>query len=167
MCLLRGTGWTQVCFQYLKVYLQSLFLPLSRQLGQWGWVQPCIFFLSSFRFPFCFPFHVLSRSVRITVLIHIIEWLDAVSGGSFTIWTFYQTLVRFSKQKGWDGRGMWHVWGQQIRTQSNSGGKRPIWRRTCVWDNVIKMDIEEVGWEDVGYIHVAQDRHQWRGVTTR
>jgi hypothetical protein len=30
------------------------------------------------------------------------------------------------------------------------------------WENNIKMDLMEIGWEDVDWMHVGQDRDQWR-----
>jgi hypothetical protein len=43
-------------------------------------------------------------------------------------------------------------------------GKRPLGRprRWCV-DN-IKMDLVEVGWGDVDWIDLAQDRDRWRAL---
>jgi hypothetical protein len=38
--------------------------------------------------------------------------------------------------------------------------RRPRRRRK----NNIKIDLREVGWEDVDWIHLAQDRDQWRAV---
>jgi hypothetical protein len=43
-------------------------------------------------------------------------------------------------------------------------GKRPLGRpRRRLVDN-IKMDLGEVGWNDVGWIGLAQDRNRWRAV---
>jgi hypothetical protein len=28
----------------------------------------------------------------------------------------------------------------------------------------IKMDLREIGWDDVDWIDMAQDRNQWRGL---
>jgi hypothetical protein len=41
-------------------------------------------------------------------------------------------------------------------------GKRSLWRLGRRWDNNIKMHLKGTGGEDVEYIHVAQDRDQWR-----
>jgi hypothetical protein len=43
-------------------------------------------------------------------------------------------------------------------------GKKPLGRprRRCV-DN-IKMDLEEIGWDGVDWIELAQDRDQWRAL---
>jgi hypothetical protein len=43
-------------------------------------------------------------------------------------------------------------------------GRRPLarpWRR---WDDNIKMDLQEVGWDGVAWIDMAQDRDRWRAV---
>jgi hypothetical protein len=31
-------------------------------------------------------------------------------------------------------------------------------------ENNIRMDLREIGWKDVDWIHLAQDRDQWRVV---
>jgi hypothetical protein len=41
-------------------------------------------------------------------------------------------------------------------------GKRPFGRRKSRWKDNIKMDLREIGREDVDWIHLAQDRDQLR-----
>jgi hypothetical protein len=41
-------------------------------------------------------------------------------------------------------------------------GKRQIGRPRCRWVDNIKMDLGEVGWGDVDWIGLAQDRNRWR-----
>jgi hypothetical protein len=41
---------------------------------------------------------------------------------------------------------------------------RPLGRRICRWDDNIRMDRREVGWEYVDRIHLAQNRIQRRAV---
>jgi hypothetical protein len=36
-------------------------------------------------------------------------------------------------------------------------GKRPLGRHRCKWEDNIKMDIKESGWEVVDWIHPAQN----------
>jgi hypothetical protein len=43
-------------------------------------------------------------------------------------------------------------------------GKRPLGRSTHKLGDTIRMDVREIGWEGVDWIHVAQDRDQWWGV---
>jgi hypothetical protein len=31
------------------------------------------------------------------------------------------------------------------------------------WEDNIRMDVREIGWKVVGWMHLAQDRDQWRG----
>jgi hypothetical protein len=37
-------------------------------------------------------------------------------------------------------------------------GKKPLGRFRCRWDDNIKIDLQEVGCEDMGWIELAQER---------
>jgi hypothetical protein len=43
-------------------------------------------------------------------------------------------------------------------------GERPLGRPRRKWVDNIRMDLEEVGWCDVGWIGLAKDRNRWRAV---
>jgi hypothetical protein len=43
-------------------------------------------------------------------------------------------------------------------------GKRPLGRPRRRWVDNIRMDLREVGWGDVDWIDLAQDRNRWRAV---
>jgi hypothetical protein len=43
-------------------------------------------------------------------------------------------------------------------------GKRPVGRPRHRWVDNIRMDLGEVGWGDVDWIGLAQDRNRWRAV---
>jgi hypothetical protein len=43
-------------------------------------------------------------------------------------------------------------------------GKRPLGRPRRRWVDNIKMDLGEVGWGDVDWIGLAQDRNRWRAL---
>jgi hypothetical protein len=43
-------------------------------------------------------------------------------------------------------------------------GKRPLGRLRRRWVDNIRMDLEEVGWGDVDWIGLAQDRNRWRAL---
>jgi hypothetical protein len=43
-------------------------------------------------------------------------------------------------------------------------GRRPLERPSRRWEDGIKMDLGEIGWEVVEWIHLAQDRDRWRAV---
>jgi hypothetical protein len=43
-------------------------------------------------------------------------------------------------------------------------GRRPLGRPGCRWEDNIKMDLREIGFEDVDWIHWAQDRERWRAL---
>jgi hypothetical protein len=44
-------------------------------------------------------------------------------------------------------------------------GKNPLEIPRRRWENGMKMDLREIGWEGgVEWIHLAQDRDRWRAV---
>jgi hypothetical protein len=43
-------------------------------------------------------------------------------------------------------------------------GRRPLGRPRCRWADNIKMDLREIGFGDVNWIHWAQDRDRWRAL---
>jgi hypothetical protein len=43
-------------------------------------------------------------------------------------------------------------------------GKRPLGRPRHRWVNNIRMDLVEVGWCDVDWIGLVQDRDRWRAL---
>jgi hypothetical protein len=43
-------------------------------------------------------------------------------------------------------------------------GKGPIGRPSRGWLDNIRMDLVEVGWGDVDWIDLAQDRDRWRAL---
>jgi hypothetical protein len=45
-----------------------------------------------------------------------------------------------------------------------AGGRRPLGRPRCRWEDNIRMNLGEVGFEDVDGIHLAQDRNRWRAL---
>jgi hypothetical protein len=42
--------------------------------------------------------------------------------------------------------------------------KRPLGRPRCRRVDNIKMDLREIGWDDMNWIDLAQDRYQWRAL---
>jgi hypothetical protein len=43
-------------------------------------------------------------------------------------------------------------------------GKRPLGRPRRRWVDNIRMDLGEVGWDEVDWIDLAQDRNRWRAL---
>jgi hypothetical protein len=43
-------------------------------------------------------------------------------------------------------------------------GRRPLGRPRRRWENNIKMDLTEIGFGDVDWIHLAQNRDRWRAL---
>jgi hypothetical protein len=59
-------------------------------------------------------------------------------------------------------------WAGAICTNGVVGGKargkEPLGRPRCRWLDNIRMDLVEVGWSDVDWIGLAQDRDRWRAL---
>jgi hypothetical protein len=45
-------------------------------------------------------------------------------------------------------------------------GKRPLGRPRRRWEDRVRMDLREIGLEDVDWIRLAQDKDQWRAVVS-
>jgi hypothetical protein len=43
-------------------------------------------------------------------------------------------------------------------------GRRPLGRQRCRWVDNIKMNLREIGWNDMNWIDLVQDRDQWRAL---
>jgi hypothetical protein len=43
-------------------------------------------------------------------------------------------------------------------------GKRPLGRPRRRWVDNIKIDLKEIGWDDMDWIDLAQDMDQWRAL---
>jgi hypothetical protein len=43
-------------------------------------------------------------------------------------------------------------------------GKRPLGRYRRRWECNIRIDLRDIGWEGVDWIHLAQERGQWRAL---
>jgi hypothetical protein len=41
-------------------------------------------------------------------------------------------------------------------------GKKPLGRPRRSWEDNIKIDLREIGWDDMSWIDLAKDRDQWR-----
>jgi hypothetical protein len=42
------------------------------------------------------------------------------------------------------------------------GGNRPLGRPRPKWEDNIRTDLRAIGWEGVEWLHLAQDKDQWR-----
>jgi hypothetical protein len=45
-------------------------------------------------------------------------------------------------------------------------GKNPLGRPRRRWEDNTRTDLREVAWEDVDWMHVAQDKDQWRALVS-
>jgi hypothetical protein len=77
-------------------------------------------------------------------------------------------IVRVIKSRGMRWVGHVACMGEERKMYSilvgKPIGKRPLRRLRCKWGDGIRMDFGQTGWEDVEWIHVAQDRDWWWAV---
>jgi hypothetical protein len=62
---------------------------------------------------------------------------------------------------------MYHEWGRigmHIGYWWACQKERPLGRPRRRWVDIIKMDLREIGWEEVHLIDMAPDRDQWRAL---
>jgi hypothetical protein len=55
-----------------------------------------------------------------------------------------------------EGRGVYRISVRRLE------GKRPLGRPRCRWKYNIKIDLREIGIDGANWIHLAQERIQWR-----
>jgi hypothetical protein len=59
---------------------------------------------------------------------------------------------------------MGEMWNAYRLLVTKLKGKRRLGRSRRIWVDNIRMDLGEVGWSDVDWIGLAQDRNRWRTV---
>jgi hypothetical protein len=59
---------------------------------------------------------------------------------------------------------MGKVRGAYIILVGRPEGRRPLGRPRRRWEDNIKIDLREIGFGDVGWIRLAQDRDRWRAL---
>jgi hypothetical protein len=77
------------------------------------------------------------------------------------------SIIRMIKSKGMRWTGNVARMGEKNAYRllmGKQGGKRPLGRPRCKWVDNIRMDLGEVGWGDVDWIGLAQDRDKWRAL---
>jgi hypothetical protein len=55
-------------------------------------------------------------------------------------------------------RGAYIVFGEETEQ------RRPLGKPRRRWEDNIKMDFREMGWENMEWIHLSQERDMWRAV---
>jgi hypothetical protein len=61
-------------------------------------------------------------------------------------------------------RSMGEVRGAYNILVARPEGRRPLGRPRRRWEDNIKMDLREIGFGGVDWIHWAQDRDRWRAL---
>jgi hypothetical protein len=78
------------------------------------------------------------------------------------------SIVRLIKARrmrwAWHVARMGEVRGAYSILVGRPEGRRPLGRLRRRWEDNIKMDLREIGFGDVDWIHWAQDRDRWRAL---
>jgi hypothetical protein len=76
------------------------------------------------------------------------------------------TRVIKAKRMRWAGHVacMGEVRGAYNILVGKPEGRRPLGRPRCGWEDNIKMELREIRFGDVDWIHLAQDRDRWRAL---
>jgi hypothetical protein len=59
---------------------------------------------------------------------------------------------------------MWEKRNEYRLLVRKTEGRRPLGRPRRGWVHNIRMDLVEVGWDDVNWIGLTQDRDRWRAL---
>jgi hypothetical protein len=59
---------------------------------------------------------------------------------------------------------MWEKRNECRISVGNLEGKRSLRKPRHNWEYNIKMVLREIGWGEMDWIHLAQDRDQWRAL---
>jgi hypothetical protein len=46
-------------------------------------------------------------------------------------------------------------------------GKKPLGSHRRRWEDNIKIDLREIGWRDLDWIDLAQEKEQWRALVNK
>jgi hypothetical protein len=76
------------------------------------------------------------------------------------IWVIKSRRIRWAEHVAHIGEGG-DAYGILVRRPE---GTRPLGRPRNRWEDDIKMDLQEVGWEGVAWIDMAQDRDRWHAL---
>jgi hypothetical protein len=71
-------------------------------------------------------------------------------------------LIRMIKSRRMRWAGHVERMGEKRNAYKLVEGKKPLGRPRRRWVNNIRMDLLELGWGDVDWIGLAQDRKSWR-----
>jgi hypothetical protein len=81
---------------------------------------------------------------------------------------FSQSIIRIIKSRRMRWAGHVARMGEKRNVYrllvGKSEGKRPLGRPRRRWMNNIKMDLLEIGWGDLDWFGVGQDRYNWRAL---
>jgi hypothetical protein len=106
------------------------------------------------------------RKAETTILVHVYIYVlhNEELHGLYSS----PSIVRVIKARRmrWAGHveGMGEMRGAYNILVGRPEGRRPLGRPRHRWEDTIKIDLREIGFWDVDWIHWAQDRDRWRAL---
>jgi hypothetical protein len=95
-------------------------------------------------------------------------WKNCIMGSFISCTLHHIHTIRMIKSKRMKWAGHVTRMGEKQNAYTvlvgEPDGKRPQGRPRRRWVANIKMDLRETGWCGMGWIHLAQDRDQWRAL---
>jgi hypothetical protein len=64
-------------------------------------------------------------------------------------------------RKGWEAEEGYTMRSFTIYTSENVTGRDHFERSRRRWEDNIRIDLREIGWEDVNWMHLDRDRNHW------
>jgi len=88
------------------------------------------------------------------------EELNDLYSSPNIVWVIKSSRMRWTQHAAHMGerRGIYRV------LVGKPDGKRPLGRTRHRWEDNIKMDLQEVGYRDMNWIELAQDRDRWQAL---
>jgi hypothetical protein len=71
-------------------------------------------------------------------------------------------VIRWRRMRWASMQHAWDRWKMHTKFWSVNLKRQATWGTTHKWEDNIRMDVKETVWRFVDWIHLAEDRNQWR-----
>jgi len=92
--------------------------------------------------------HLLVQDFSVTVTVNIL-----VQSPFHPLWRWAEYAARMGEMRNVD-----------TILVGKPEGKRPLGKPRSKMENIIRKDVREIWWKSCDWVHLAQDREQWRAL---